>query len=42
MSDHTISLAFSVLHHYLKLFAEKQEPHLPLPSSLFSSPIQTG
>ena len=32
MSDHTISLAFSVLHHYLKLFAEKQEPHLPLPS----------
>ena len=31
MSDHTISLAFSVLHHYLKLFAEKQEPHLPLP-----------
>ena len=32
MSDHTISLAFSVLHHYLKLFVEKQEPHLPLPS----------
>ena len=32
MSDHTISLAFSVLRHYLKLFAEKQEPHLPLPS----------
>ena len=32
MSAHTISLAFSVLHHYLKLFAEKQEPHLPLPS----------
>ena len=32
MSDHTNSLAFSVLHHYLKLFAEKQEPHLPLPS----------
>ena len=32
MSDHTISLALSVLHHYLKLFAEKQEPHLPLPS----------
>lgn len=31
MSDHTISLAFSVLHHYLKLFAEKQEPHLSLP-----------
>lgn len=31
MSDHTISLAFSVLHHYLRIFAEKQEPHLRLP-----------
>lgn len=30
MSEHTISLAFSVLHHYLKQLTEKHQISLPI------------
>ena len=30
MSEHTISLAFSVWHHYLKQFTEKHQISLPI------------
>nr|WP_314739244.1 hypothetical protein [uncultured Haemophilus sp.] len=40
MSERTISLALSVLHHYLTEFAGRQKPTLTSPLSIFPTQIQ--